>query len=63
MLFGQNFDVTDLMDQAQAQYFIRQTVDAAGILYEEDNSNNTTVISVTLGVGVPYSTGRPRPGI
>jgi hypothetical protein len=37
MLFGQNFDVTDLMNQPQAQYFIRQTVDAAGILFEQDN--------------------------
>jgi len=62
-LFGQNFDVTDLMNQAQAQYFIRQTVDEAGILFEQDNNNNTTGIWVTLGVGVPYSTGRPRPGI
>ena len=62
-LFGQNFDVTDLMNQAQAQYFIRQTVDADGILFEQDNNNNTTGIWVTLGVGVPYSTGRPRPGI
>ena len=25
MLFGQNFDVTDLMSQPPAQYFIRQT--------------------------------------
>jgi len=62
-LFGQNFDVTDLMNQAQAQYFIRQTVDEAGILFEQDNNNNTTGIWVTLGVGVPYSTGGPRPGI
>ena len=51
------------MNQAQAQYFIRQTVDADGILFEQDNNNNTTGIWVTLGVGVPYSTGRPRPGI
>jgi hypothetical protein len=63
MLFGQNFDVTDLMNQPQAQYFIRQTVDAAGILFEQDDTNNTTGIWVTLGVGVPYSTGGPRPGI
>ena len=62
-LFGQNFDVTDLMNQDPAQYFIRQTVDAAGILFEEDNTNNTTEIPVTLGIGVPYSTGRPRPGV
>ena len=62
-LFGQNFDVTALMNEPQAQYFLRQTVDAAGILFEEHNDNNTTGISVTLGVGVPYSTGRPRPGI
>jgi hypothetical protein len=62
-LFGQNFDVTDLMNQAPAQYFIRQTVDADGILFEQDNSNNTTAIPVTLGIGVPYSTGRPRPGV
>ena len=62
-LFGQNFDVTDLMNQPQAQYFIRQTVDAAGILFEQNNGNNTTGIWVTLGVGVPYSVGRPRPGI
>jgi len=63
MLFGQNFDVTDLMSQPQARYFIRQTVDADGILFEQDNNNNTTGIWVTLGVGVPYSTGGPRPGI
>jgi hypothetical protein len=63
MLFGQNFDVTDLMNQPQAQYFIRQTVDAAGILFEQDDTNDTTGIWVTLGVGVPYSTGGPRPGI
>jgi hypothetical protein len=63
MLFGQNFDVTDLMSLPQGQYFIRQTVDAAGILFEQDDSNNTTGIWVTLGVGVPYSTGGPRPGV
>jgi hypothetical protein len=63
MLFGQNFDVTDLMNQPQAQYFIRQTVDADGILFEQDDSNNSTGIWVTLGIGVPYSTGRPRPGV
>jgi hypothetical protein len=63
MLFGQNFDVTDLMSQPQAQYFLRQTVDAAGILFEQNDSNNTTGIWVTLGIGVPYSTGGPRPGI
>ena len=33
------------------------------ILIEQDNGNNTIVIGVTLGVGVPYSTGGPRPGI
>jgi len=63
MLVGQNFDVTDLMNQPPARYFIRQTVDAAGILFEQDDRNNTTGIWVTLGVGVPYSTGGPRPGI
>ena len=63
MLFGQNFDVTDLMNQPQAQYFIRQTVDAAGILFEQNDGNNTTGIWVTLGIGVPYSTGGPRPGV
>jgi len=63
MLIGQNFDVTDLMNLPQAQYFIRQTVDADGILFEEDDRNNATGIWVTLGVGVPYSTGGPRPGI
>lgn len=62
-LFGQNFDVTDLMNQPQASYFIRQTVDEAGILVEQDNGNNTTGIWVILGIGVPYSTGGPRPGI
>jgi lysyl oxidase len=63
MLFGQNFDVTDLMSQPRAWYFIRQTVDAAGILVEEDDGNNTTGIWIQLGIGVPYSTGGPRPGI
>jgi Lysyl oxidase len=63
MLFGQNFDVTDLMSQPQAQYFIQQTVDAAGIIFEENNANNTTGVWVTLGIGVPYSTGGPRPGV
>ncbi len=63
MLFGQNFDVTDLMNQPPAWYFIRQTVDAAGILFEEDDRNNTTGIWVILGIGVPYSTGGPRPGV
>jgi Lysyl oxidase len=63
MLFGQNFDVTDLMNRPQAQYFIRQTVDADGILFEQDDSNNTTGIWVTLGIGVPYSIGGPRPGV
>jgi hypothetical protein len=51
------------MNQPPAWYFIRQTVDAARILYEEDDRNNTTGIWVMLGVGVPYSTGSPRPGI
>jgi lysyl oxidase len=63
MLFGQNFDVTTLMNRPQAQYFIRQTVDAAGILFEQNDANNTTGIWVTLGIGVPYSTGGPRPGV
>lgn len=63
MLIGQNFDVTDLMNQPQALYFIRQTVDAAGILAEKDSTNNVTYIGVILGVGVPFSTGGPRPGI
>ena len=63
MLFGQNFDVTDLMNRPQAQYFIRQTVDAAGIIFEQNDANNTTGVWVTLGIGVPYSTGGPRPGV
>jgi Lysyl oxidase len=63
MLFGQNFDVTDLMSRPQAQYFIRQTVDAAGIIHEQNDANNSTGTWVTLGVGVPYSTGGPRPGV
>ena len=63
MLFGQNFDVTDLMSLPQAQYFIRQTVDAAGIIHEQNDANNSTGTWVTLGVGVPYSTGGPRPGV
>ena len=63
MLFGQNFDVTDLMARPQAQYFIRQTVDAAGIIHEQNDANNSTGTWVTLGVGVPYSTGGPRPGV
>ena len=63
MLFGQNFDVTDLMSRPQAHYFIRQTVDAAGIIHEQNDANNSTGTWVTLGVGVPYSTGGPRPGV
>jgi Lysyl oxidase len=63
MLFGQNFDVTDLMSRPQAQYFIRQTVDAAGIISEQNDANNTTGVWVTLGIGVSYSTGGPRPGV
>ena len=63
MLFGQNFEVTDLMNQPQAWYFIRQTVDAAGILIERDDGNNRTGIWVRLGIGIPYSTGGPRPGV
>ena len=63
MLFGQNFEVTDLMSRPQAQYFIRQTFDAAGIVFEQNDANNTTGVWVTLGIGVPYSTGGPRPGV
>jgi len=63
MLVGQNFDVTDLMSRPQAQYFIRQTVDDAGIIFEQNNANNTTGVWVTLGIGVPYSAGGPRPGV
>ena len=63
MLVGQNFDITDLMNRPQAQYFIRQTVDAAGIIFEQNDANNTTGVWVTLGLGVPYSTGGPRPGV
>lgn len=63
MLFGQNFVVTDLMNRPQAQYFIRQTVDDAGIISEQNNFNNTTGVWVTLGLGVPYSVGGPRPGV
>jgi Lysyl oxidase len=62
-LFGQNFDVTDLMNQPQRDYFIQQTVDDVGIISELDNSNNNTGIWVRLGVDVPYSTGGPRPGV
>jgi hypothetical protein len=63
MLIGQNFDVTDLMNKPQAVYYIRQTVDAAGILIELDDRNNVTQIPVVLGIGVPFSTGGPRPGV
>jgi len=63
MLFGQNFDVTDLMNEPQAQYFIQQTVNEAGIIVEQNNSNDTTGVWVTLGIGVPFSTGGPRPGV
>jgi hypothetical protein len=63
MLVGQNFDVTDLMSLPQAQYFIQQTVDEAGIIFEQDDANNTTGVWVTLGVGVPYAVGGPRPGV
>ena len=63
MLFGQNFEVTDLMNQAPAWYFIQQTVDAAGILFEQNDRNNKAGVWVRLGIGVPYSTGGPRPGI
>jgi hypothetical protein len=62
-LFGQNFDVTDLMNEPQAQYFIQQTVDSAGIIAEQNDTNNTTGAWVTLGLGVAYSTGGPRPGV
>ena len=63
MLVGQNFDVTDLMSRPQAQYLIRQTVDEAGIIFEQNDANNITEIWVTLGVGVPYAIGGPRPGV
>src|SRR5207244_12594710 len=59
MLFGQNFDVTDLMSRPQAQYFIRQTVDAAGIIFEHDDANNTTGVWVTLGNRRPVFDRRP----
>src|SRR5262245_23787499 len=63
MLFGQNFDVTDLMNQPQAWYFIRQTVDAAWMRFEENERTHTPGIWLRLGIGVSYSTGGPRPGI
>jgi hypothetical protein len=63
MLFGQNFDVTDLMSQPQATYYIRQTVDAAGIIFEQNDANNTARVPVTLGIGVPFRVGGPRPGV
>ena len=64
-LFGQNFDVTDLMNQTPPQpYFIKQTVDSAGIIFESNDGNNTTTSGpVMLGRGVPFSTGGPRPGV
>lgn len=62
-LFGQNFDVTDLMNRPQAQYFIRQTVNAGDVVVEQNRANDTTGVWVTLGIGVPYSTGGPRPGV
>ena len=64
-LFGQNFDVTDLMNQTPPQpYFIKQPVDSAGIIFESNDGNNTTTSGpVMLGLGVPYSTGGPRPGV
>jgi hypothetical protein len=47
MLVGQNFDVTDLMRQPQARYLIRQTVDEAGIIFEQNDANNITSVWVT----------------
>jgi len=63
MLAGQNFDVTDLMSQPQAWYYIQQTVDEAGIIFEQNDANNMTGVWVKLGVGVPYAIGGPRPGV
>ena len=63
MLVGQNFDVTDLMGQPQAWYYIQQTVDEEGILFEQNDANNITGTWVKLGVGVPYTIGGPRPGV
>lgn len=51
------------MNQPQADSILRPTVDEAGVLHEEDDANNTTGIVVRLGIGVPFSTGRPRPGV
>jgi lysyl oxidase len=62
-LEGQNFDVTDLMKLPNAQYFIQQTVNEAGVVHEESTANDTTGIWVTLGNMVPFSTGLPRPGV
>jgi hypothetical protein len=62
-LFGQNFDVTDLMNRPQARYFIQQTVNLSGAVFEQNQANNTTGVWVTLGIGVPFSTGLPRPGV
>jgi hypothetical protein len=38
-------------------------VTGAGIVFEQNNTNDTTGAWVTLGIGVPFSTGGPRPGV
>ena len=55
--------MADLMNRPQAQYYIQQTVDDAGIIFEQNDGNNTTRIPVTLGIGVPFRVGGPRPGV
>jgi hypothetical protein len=51
------------MNRPQAQYFIQQTVNLSGAVFEQNQANNTTGVWVTLGIGVPFSTGLPRPGV
>jgi hypothetical protein len=55
--------VTDLMNEPQRSYFSQQTVDSARIITAQEDTNNTTGVWVTLGLGVAYSTGGPRPGV
>jgi len=51
------------MNRPQARYFIQQTVNLSGAVFEQNHANNTTGVWVTLGIGVPFSTGSPRPGV
>lgn len=62
-LFGQAFDVTDLMTRPAETYLLEQTTNPQGVIVEANPAPMTDSVSVTIGLGVPVKIGQSRPGV